>query len=167
MHYKIHLVAWTIALTVLFYLTSHAKAADYSVRFGPGIVNNQLTGATKAMGVRAESYQFYGVYGAAELGGYVDKVGPGRSSAAMGKLQIGVKPGPATGLYGYGFFGPCLISAADTQLGSNYQFATDVGLGIRDSMTFMNIGYGHISNAGLKLPNHGRDYMLFSVGISI
>ena len=70
-------------------------------------------------------------------------------------------------MYGYAFFGPALISATDTQLSTNFQFATDIGFGVRDRETFMSVGYGHISNAGIKLPNKGRDYLLFLVGVSI
>lgn len=161
-----YVIFWTIALTVLFYITSrNANAADYSVKFGPGIEGQQLTGSTKVFGLRREAYQFYGVYTAVEVGGYVDNFGGGRKSAGLVKFQAGVAPGPETGLYGFGFFGPCFISTTDTQLGSNYQFATDVGLGIRDRVSFMTAGYGHISNAGLKLPNHGRDFLTFSIGL--
>jgi hypothetical protein len=161
-----YVIFWTIALTILFYITSRsAHAADYSVKFGPGIEGQTLTGATKMFGIREESYQVRGIYTAVELGGWSESTA-GRSKAAFGKLQIGAKPGPETGLFGYAFFGPALISSTDTQLSTNFQFATDIGLGIRDRFTFMSCGYGHISNAGIKLPNKGRDYLLFSVGVS-
>lgn len=159
---------WTVALTFLFVYTSrHSDAAEYSLKFGPGIQEGSTTGSTKIFGVRREEQMFYGIYNAVEVGGYVDNGGDGRSSAGIAKLQIGVKPGPATGFFGFGFFGPCGITATDSQLGSNYQFATDIGAGIRDTYTFMTVGYGHISNAGLKLPNHGRDYLIFSIGVSL
>lgn len=157
--------------TIAFCLTSSPStlAADYSARFGPGIENSELTGVTKTFGLRMEDYAAFGIYGAAEIGGYVDNGGFGRKSAGVGKLQIGVKPGPATGLYGFAFVGPAGITATDTRLGSYFQFATDVGVGIRDSQdgTFMNVGYSHISNAGLALPNRGRDYAVFSIGVSL
>lgn len=147
--------------------TPSALAADYSVKFGPSIQEGTTDGSSKMFGVRQDAYLFYGVYSGVELGGYVDNGGHGRKSAGFAKAQIGVKPGPTTGVYGFGFFGPCGITSTDSQLGSSYQFATDLGLGVRDATTFMSAGYGHISNAGLKLPNHGRDYLLFSVGLSI
>lgn len=155
--------------TIAFLIAStpSALAADYSVKFGPGVTSEGPTGTTKTFGVRREAYHFYGLYSAMELGGYVDNGGNGRRGAGVGKAQVGVKPGPVTGLYGFGFFGPCGITTTDTQLGSNYQFATDVGVGIRDSMTFMSVGFSHISNAGLKLPNRGKDFLIFSIGVSL
>lgn len=155
------------ATIAIFLLSPSALAADYSVKFGPGVTAEGVTGVTKAFGVRREAYHFYGVYSAVELGGYVDNGGGGRIGAGVGKLQIGVKPGPVTGLYGFGFFGPCGITTTDSQLGSNYQFATDVGMGIRDAMTFMSVGYSHISNAGITLPNRGKDWVVFSIGVSL
>lgn len=161
-----YVIFWTIMLTALFYWSSHANAADYSVKFGPGVEGQQLTGASKMFGIREESYQVRGIYTAVELGGWSDAT-KGRKPAAYTKLQVGAKPGPETGLYGYAFFGPALISSTDTQLSTNFEFATDIGFGVRDRYTFMSAGYAHISNAGIKLPNKGRDYLLFSVGISI
>ncbi len=160
-----YVIFWTLALTALFYAT--ARADDYSARFGPGIENGAPTGVTKLFAVRQETYQVRGIYSAVELGGYVDNAGEGRKGSAIGKLQVGVKPGPATGVYGFGFFGPAGITATDALLGSHLQFATDVGVGVRDMNTFINVGYTHVSNAGIKLPNKGRDYLMFSVGVSL
>ena len=136
------------------------------MKFGPGIEGQELTGATKMFGVRRDEELVHGIYDALELGGYTEATA-GRKRAGVAKAQIGAKPGPATGVYGYAFFGPALISATDTQLSSFYQFATDIGFGVRDRDTFMSVGYGHISNAGIKLPSKGRDSLLFSVGVSI
>ncbi len=166
MRYNIYLLAWTVALTILFYVISHANAADYSIRFGPGIDQNRLTGATKSFGLRHEEDLMDGIYTGFEVGGYADTI-PGRSSAGVVKAQLGVKPGPEVGIYGFGFVGPCGISATDTYLSTNVQFCTDVGLGVRDRKTFMNAGYMHISNAGIRLPNRGKDYLIFSVGVSL
>lgn len=161
-----HVIFWTVALTALFYITAHAIAEDsLSVKFGPGIEGQNLTGATKMLGIRSEGHMLRGVYSAFELGGYTEAM-EGRKAAVFGKAQVGVKPGPETGLYGYAFFGPCLISATDTQLATNFQFATDLGFGIRDRYTFMTVGYAHISNAGIKTPNKGRDYVLFGMGVN-
>lgn len=161
-----YVIFWTIMLTALFYWSSHANAADYSVKFGPGIEGQTLTGASKMFGIREESYQVRGIYTAVELGGWSEAT-EGRKPAAYTKFQVGAKPGPETGLYGYAFFGPALISSTDTQLSTNFQFATDIGFGVRDRYTFMSVGYAHISNAGIKLPNRGRDYCIFSMGVSL
>lgn len=155
--------------TIAFCLASSPAtlAADYSARFGPGIQDGAMTGVTKNFGIRYEEHLIRGIYFGGEVGGYVDNAGYGRKGAGVGKLQFGVKPGPYTGLYGKAFGGPCLITATDVRLGSFYQFCTDVGIGVRDRDSFVGIGYSHISNAGLKLPNSGRDYVVFEMGISL
>jgi len=161
-------IAWTIAITILFVYTSRSsRADDYSIRFGPSIQNGSTDGSSKQFGMRYESELADSIYLGGELGGFVDTGGKGRKGSGVAKFQIGVKPGPKVGVYGFGFFGPCGITSPDSQLGSRYQFATDIGLGVRDLNTFMSVGYGHISNAGLKLPNHGRDVLLFTVGVSL
>jgi hypothetical protein len=155
--------------TIAFCLASAPAtlAADYSARFGPGIQDGAMTGVTKSFGIRYEEYLIRGIYFGGEAGGYVDNAGYGRKGAGVGKLQLGVKPGPHTGLYAFAFVGPAGITATDSRLGSHFQFATDAGVGIRDMNNFVNIGYSHISNAGIKLPNKGRDYVVFTIGVSL
>lgn len=161
-------VLYTVLITILCVFGARfSLAADYSVRFGPSIQDGSTNGSSKAMGVRAESHEVRGIYNAVELGGYVDNGGEGRKGAAVAKAQLGVKPGQTSGVYGFAFTGPCLITATDSVLSTNFQFATDVGVGIRDSETFVSVGYSHISNAGIKLPNRGRDFILFSLGVSL
>lgn len=157
---------WIVALIVLFRCTS-AHAADWSFRGGPGLVNGTLSGGTKTLGFRRDDEMLDGIYNGFELGGYVDNLGGGRKGAIVGKAQLGVKPGPRTGVYGYAFIGPCLISATDSQLGGMGQICSDIGVGVRDEKTIMGFGYAHISSAGMETPNKGRDYLVFSVGVSL
>lgn len=158
-------IFWTIALTILFFYTSHhARADDYSVRFGPGIANSKLTGATKAFGFRREAEMDWGLNNAFELGGYTDSRA-NHSAAGLFKTQLGVKPGMQEGIYGKAFTGPCLISTTDSALGGHFQFCEDIGIGLRDTKTFMGIAYQHISSAGIESPNLGRDNILFEAGV--
>lgn len=161
------IIIFTVLITILCVLGSrNALAADYSVRFGPSIDKEGKTdGGTKIMGVRREERLMDGLSTAFELGGYVDNSGHGRKGAALGKAQLGVTPGMEKGIYGFGFLGPCIITAKDKLLGGYGQFCTDIGFGIRDKESFMTVGYSHISSAGLAMPNAGRDFLLFSAGI--
>ena len=140
-------------------------AADWSVKFGPSIQDSTPEGSAKIFGVRREAYQFYGVYLAQEVGGYVDNGGRGRKGAAFGSFQVGVAPGPDVGLYGKAFLGPCLISTRDSQLGGFGQFCSNMGVGFRDRTSFLGVNYMHISSAGLAYPNRGRDFMAFEMGL--
>lgn len=164
---KFWVMFWTIALTALFAFTSRSEAAEYSVKFGPSIQNDSTNGSSKLFGIRRQESISFGIHSAFELGGYVDNGGAGRKGAALFKAQLGVTPGPEVGTFAKAFFGPCLISARDTQLGGYGQFCSDIGIGIRDRDSSVTIGYGHISSAGLALPNHGRDFLMFELGLSL
>lgn len=156
--------------TIAFLIAStpSALAADYSVKFGPSIQDGETNGSAKGFGIRREEDVFYTLGWATELGGYVDNGGHGRKSAGLFKLQLGARPGPRTGVFGKAFAGPCVITQRDSQLGGEFpQFCTDIGIGVRDPFSFMSVTYGHISSAGLRFPNAGRDFLSFELGISL
>lgn len=142
-----------------------ALSDDWSLRGGAAVTKSGISGGAKMFGVRHEAHLFHGVYTAQEVGGYVDNVGGGRRGSALGKVQIGVKPGPDTGIFGKVFTGPCLLTNTDTYLSSNVQFCTDFGIGVRDAYSFVAVTYSHISNAGLKLPNKGKDFLVMEAGL--
>jgi hypothetical protein len=146
------------------YLTP-AHGADYSLRFGPSVQAGAPDGSAKLFGLRREAYQFYGVYLAEEIGGFVDNGGKGRSGSGFGSVQLGVEPGAEVGMYGKAFLGPCVITARDSQLGGFGQFCSNVGLGMRDQYSFLGVNYVHMSSAGLAMPNHGRDWLVFEMGL--
>lgn len=143
-----------------------ALSDDFSIRGGGAIVDGSLSGGSKVFGLRLETPLISGIEMAGEVGGYVDNLGNGRKGAALAKFQLGIKPGPRTGTFASAFIGPCAISRTDALLGSNYQFCTDVGVGLRDQDTFVLVTYSHISNAGLKAPNKGRDFVVMGMGFS-
>lgn len=153
--------------TIAFLLASTPSvlAADYSIKGAAAVVDNVLTGDSKYFAVRREGYVFYGVHDAMELGGYVDNRGGGAKGSVVAKYQLGVNPGAEEGLYAKGYLGPCLISSKDTVLGGRFQFATDLGIGVRDSYSFVGLGYGHISSAGIASPNKGRDFVYMEAGL--
>lgn len=139
---------------------------DYAFKYGLGLDNGQKTGQIKLFSFREESPIFRGIYSGAEGGVWVDNVDETRRGAAFGKYQLGVKPGAEVGLYGKAFWGVQLQSSADSQLGGYVQFSQDAGIGIRDNYTFIEAGYTHTSSAGIFKPNHGRDFLTLSLGIS-
>lgn len=162
---RVWLVFWTIALTALFYLTSHAKADDYAFKYGMGLEDKSPTGNIKLFSLRQEALWFYAFHYATEGGLWVDNLGNGRASGAFGKAQMGVKPGAETGVYAKAFWGVQLQSSTDTQLGGYAQFTQDAGIGIRDRVSSVELGYTHVSSAGIFSPNLGRDFITLSLGI--
>ncbi len=162
---RTRVVLYAALITILCVLGARNALSDsVALRGGGYILGGQPNGGSKIFGLRYESPLMSGLNVATEVGGYVDNFGNGRKGAALAKLQLGINPGADSGVYGTAFTGPCGISATDTVLGSNLQFCTDFGAGVRDKDTFIAVTYSHISNAGLKLPNHGRDYIVMSMG---
>jgi hypothetical protein len=160
------LIVFTLLLTAVCVLGARGVlAADWGLHFGPSIQNGTTDGSSKIFGLRREEYVWEGIHTGFEGGGYVDNGGNGRKSAGLFKAQLGIKPGQKEGVFGKAFIGPCLMTTRDTVLGGFGQFCTDVGFGMRDTDSFMSIGYNHISSAGLAMPNKGRDYLVFEAGI--
>lgn len=54
-----------------------------------------------------------------------------------------------------------LLTKKGKRLGGNFQFTEEVELGYKR----VGIGYKHISNAGIKKPNLGRDFIQMSINI--
>lgn len=115
--------------------------------------------AMKGLGVGYQSSAWF-LATRLEAGAYTDqsKRGGVRSSG-FGFAGIGVQPeyGP---LYVNFFQYVGLIGSPDTVLGGLFQFSEEVGIGIKDERNGTSVGlfYKHISNAGISLPNIGRDF---------
>ena len=140
-------------------------ADDYSFKMGMGLLDGAPTGQIKIFSLRKEDRLIHALHEAFEGGMWIDNVSDDRKSAAFAKYQLGVKPGSQTGVYAKAFLGVAAISAKDSQLGGYGQFSEDIGLGIRDSTSFVELGYTHFSSAGIFRPNKGRDFISFSAGV--
>ena len=59
-----------------------------------------------------------------------------------------------------------LITNTDARLSSVFQFKHTVGVGVRDYRNVeIGVDYSHISNAGLSLPNAGRDLVQLRMSV--
>lgn len=148
------------------FLISFSVSADTSFKMGPGISDDGVSGRIKTFSLRQEDYLAYGLHQAAEGGFWVDKTNEGKSSG-FGKYQLGVKPGPTEGIYAKAFIGIAGITHTDQKLGGHFQFSQDVGIGVRDKRSFVDLSYVHFSSAGIAKPNRGRDFLVFSVGLDL
>lgn len=87
-------------------------------------------------------------------------------SSGFGSIQLGVdieaSPFTASTFHGIG-----AITKTDSRLGSNFQFFHDLCGGLQDDKNHANISlcYKHISNAGVTLPNLGKDFIMIKIGI--
>jgi len=95
-----------------------------------------------------------------ELGYYADnrRYLTGLKNSGFLSAQIGVEP-RWDYFYVSMLSGVGLITNPDSILGSGFQFFHDFAVGVKDDR---NVGVGfyykHISNAGIKMPNYGRDF---------
>lgn len=77
--------------------------------------------------------------------------------------QIGIRINPLDWFYFENYFGPGYISQTDPFLSTNFQFSTDIGFGFQEDHVSFGFKLKHISNAGIKKPNAGRNYLLIKV----
>lgn len=98
-----------------------------------------------------------------DTGGWISN----QSSSFYGTYQIGTISSNSV-LYAEVFSGPSLISNTDNRLSTVLQFKHDIGIGVlgKDKVG-IGINYSHLSNAGIKLPNAGRDFILIKLTIPI
>ncbi len=157
------LVTFYLVLLALLLCAQHALANSISIRGGPSIQDGKPDGSAKYLGVRQESPAGVG-YVATEFGGWADSQ-VGHKSSAIAKAQVGVNPGSRVGVYGKAFLGIAVITGTDELLGGHFQFVEDIGVGVRDHDTFVELTYSHISSAGLSSPNKGRDFIVFGMGV--
>jgi hypothetical protein len=54
-----------------------------------------------------------------------------------------------------------LVPKRGARLGGNFQFTQEIEIG----HNYVGLGYKHISNAGIKKPNLGRDFLQMSINI--
>jgi len=95
----------------------------------------------------------------AEIGVIADmKQDLGRRSGVFASYSIGPKMqlGPVQTRY---MWGVGYLSHPDQLLSSRFQFTHDLTFGLYDRKSGLSLGYKHISNAGITLPNRGRDFL--------
>ena len=102
------------------------------------------------------------------VGGWVDQHEyVGRTSSGYGFYSLGIRSEPGI-FFAEAFWGVGGITATDQLLSSHLQFMGDVMIGVNDLQgRSFGIGYKHISNAGISLPNRGRDAIVLSIGVEL
>lgn len=84
-------------------------------------------------------------------------------------VQFGSVLHPFDWLYIDHYFGPGFITKGNSKVSGGLNFSMHMGMGWRDPNTRMTIGmnWKHISNAGLRKPNKGMDFVLVQVGFPL
>jgi len=156
-------------LLLIFALITTPCTADTVFKYGSNAAKEgESLGSTKSIFI-ANQNQWFGPFSDQyEVGVWFDNTGiKGRKSSGLLGYSLGVNVNSGY-LFGQAFIGPSLISHTDSNLGGHFQFNNDIAFGLRDpeSQSTIGINYKHVSSAGLELPNKGRDFLMFRVGIS-
>lgn len=159
--------AFLAGVLLLWAGAAHAGQGPFA-RFGIGMKTQE----SKSHGdVKTFNLGYQGEFGGAlslldykwEAGGWIDNVRKGRKHGGFVSGSVGVEPRIGA-FYANAFVGLAAISPTDAMLGSVYQFVEDFGFGVGDQRKVrVGLNYKHISNAGIKMPNRGRDFLTLQV----
>ena len=121
-------------LITLITLISQAYATETSFKYGMGLIEQRPTGSAKTFTIeRNDSILLYDdLRYNYQLGVNPDSGKQyGRKTSGMIATQLGVRPRSGN-TYIEGYWGPCLITSPDSQLGGPFQFKMDAGIGVID-----------------------------------
>jgi hypothetical protein len=141
-------------LFTLVVLTGISRADDINLHYG---VDPFRSRDSKIFSLSHISPLFDPIPTKTELGLFTDRLNSS-SGYLFQSVGIRVNPGP---ILAESFWGVGLISSPDNILSTHLQFTNDLNLGIVDkSGNSIGVSYKHISNAGIKSPNVGRDFLM-------
>lgn len=149
--------AFLAILLTFMPLQSLAAPIDLTVVAGIGknVLGHQPFERYGALGVR-----WGNAWKVQANGGYWLALADGEKAAAFTSLQGGLEVVGQGGTFAQLMFGPGVISHIDSKLGGHFQFHLVGGVGMKDSgghgLSFL---WTHFSNAGVVMPNNGRDLL--------
>lgn len=157
------LVVWA----VVFVSTAKADSTikiQYGVGFHPDTyITDDIRSVNVGYYPKLEKSVSYG-FSAGYLGDKTYDLNAGYACA-----QFGTSLRPMSFMYVDNYFGPCYFTNAHGAISGLLQFATNIGMGWRDSSTGSEIGlnWKHFSNAGLSRPNRGLDLIMLSLAFGL
>lgn len=160
-------LVFLITYSTLFLLAANAKADEVFFKYGIGILlPKNYFAEVKGFAIGYQRPIWDVITHKGELGLWADPYS-GRSSSGYAAYSVGVSVRPRY-FYAESFWGIAGISHPDAQLSTNFEFIQNLGAGVRDRKgRFIGVEYQHLSNAGIQLPNYGRDFILIKVGVRL
>lgn len=148
---------WLLSLLLL---ASSALAADLdatvSIGMGKSVLNHKAFERVGSLGVK------YGgsTWKLQANGGYWLALNEGEKASLFSSLQGGIEVVGKSGTFASVMFGPAWIQNPDSKLSGNFQFHPTFGFGIKNEGGYtLAFVWQHFSNAGIVLPNMGRDLL--------
>lgn len=147
--------------------SQNLPANELSVGYGLGVFNSAKysIAETKTANIAYRHFLIPGLFWQARAGFWGDGSGdPSRRSSAYGStgpgFEVDLSPIEIRSSWSLAY-----ISTPDGYLGARFpQFNDDIYLGVRDkNQTGIGLSYGHLSSAGLVMPNKGRDFLILEL----
>ena len=156
-------------LSLLILLCSlYSRAGEIGIKYGLAAYNQKDSEEVKFISLEHQTKISNIVTQKFALGSWLDQntdIGQSSSQFAAYSLGIKVVPGP---IYLENLFGIALISRTDALLSTNFEFTEEIGVGVQDDLgRYIGMSFKHFSNAGIQLPNFGRNFILISTGIRL
>lgn len=147
-------------------LTSKADQFDFKYGLEFGMPNQVDTAESKLVALEYQDDLNFFVQHKIGIGAWFDDHPEfKRTNSTFISYSIGIQVLPGF-FYLENFFGIAYIGQTDSMLSSNLEFIEEIGIGMQDMIgRFIGIEYRHFSNAGISLPNKGRDFILINTGI--
>lgn len=149
---------------LLFSLAS--QAGEISLRYGLGAESGlHATAEQRMINLRyADRILKETIKLAADCGAYWDNHRKLTSGHCF--VQAGTEVRPFKWMFVENLFGPGFITMPDDLIGGHFQFSIELGVGIIEPSTGARVQatLKHLSDAGIKQPNRGRNFWLVSVG---
>ncbi len=148
------------SLIAALLISSNAHAGLLLLSFGPTI--NGTIGEKKVL---TAGYEYN--WGAPSLKLDAGTWNVNGGMAFYGALNFGVHVISSGGLTTRIGFGPAVISQTDERLSSNFEFNIQARIGLNMGGWEAGLNALHLSNAGIKLPNLGRDIVGIYIGVPL
>ena len=157
------LVIIAIVLCYLFASFVSYGHSETFFKYGAGFSAPDQThiGQVSLLSVGQQKDFFYNVFDyKVELGGwYDDTKHRGARNSFFGSGSVGVDV-DARNVYANWFFGGGLITTPDSSLGGYFQLFHDAEIGLQSySKKRIGVFFKHISDAGIRKPNKGRNFL--------
>lgn len=138
--------------------------ATLSVGMGKSVLKQKAFERVGSIGVR------YGwnTWKLQANGGYWLALAENEKASLFTSLQGGVEVVGKDGVFASVMFGPALIQTPDNKLSGHFQFHPTFGIGIKNTDNYaLSFMWQHFSNAGIILPNAGRDLLTLQAIFSL
>lgn len=147
---------WKIFLvpSMILFLTINVLAEEnIAFRLGTGFTTNKASALFVGEYEEVFSDGFQYLF---QLGTWTDSE-PRHKSSFLGSFLVGKRLGNYKGFNGSVLAGVLFMFQPDSLLSTPFEFTESITVGYQK----FGVGYQHVSNAGLKEPNIGRDHLFF------